>query len=447
MLEAGVNAVRLNMSHGSRDDQLRRLHMVRELSVEMDRPVAVLADLQGPKIRTGKLKNGEAVELVVGQMLVITTSDCPEGTAQRVGTTYSGLAKDLKEGDTILIDDGKMRLRVERVDGPDVHARIEVGGLLKNSKGLNLPGANVSAPALSEKDREDLTWAIENGVDFIALSFVRAARDIRHVKARIAEAGRTMPVIAKIERPEALSNIDGILAEADGIMVARGDLGIEISIERLPIVQKELIHRANKFGKLVITATQMLESMIEGEMPSRAEATDIANAVFDGTGVVMLSGETASGKHPVQTVAAMSSILLEAERSRYLPTFEPDPETLSFSRVGMSLSGAAHRIASEIAADAILISSLTPEAALLLSKRRGRVPMVCICTDRRMWQAYSMYWGIAAVLVDPATDLQALLESGIDSAIAHGFVRDAQQVVVISHFDDRHVAGIKLQRV
>jgi pyruvate kinase len=447
MLEAGVNAVRLNMSHGSRDDQLRRLKTVRSLSQEMDRPIAILADLQGPKIRTGKLKDGIPVELVPGATLIITTDPCPEGTVERVGTTYAGLSKDLKPGDTVLIDDGKMRLRVEDVEGADITTRIEVGGLLKNSKGLNLPGANVSAPALSEKDREDLAWAIENGVDFIALSFVRTARDVRHVKSRIAEAGRSVPVIAKIERPEALSNIDGILGEADGIMVARGDLGIEVSIERLPVVQKELILRANRLGKLVITATQMLESMIEGEMPSRAEATDIANAVFDGTGAVMLSGETATGKHPVQAVAAMSSILLEAEKSRYLPSLEPDPEAQTFSRSVLSLSGAAHRISVEINADAILISSRTPEPALLLSKRRGRVPMVCICTDERLWHAYCLYWGIAAVLVEPANDLQALLESGIDSAIAHGFVRDGQQAVILSHFDDKSVAGIKLQRI
>lgn len=447
MLEAGVNAVRLNMSHGGHADQLRRLKLVRELSREMDRPVAILADLQGPKIRTGKLKDGQPVELVPGAKLVITTDPCPEGTAQRVGTTYAGLSKDLKPGDTILIDDGKMRLRVEDVVGADITTTVEVGGLLKNSKGLNLPGANVSAQALSEKDREDLAWAIENGVDFIALSFVRAARDVRHVKSRIAEAGRSVPVIAKIERPEALSNIDGILAEADGIMVARGDLGIEVSIERLPVVQKELILRANRLGKLVITATQMLESMIEGEMPSRAEATDIANAVFDGTGAVMLSGETATGKHPVQAVAAMSSILLEAEKSRYLPVIEPDPEAQTFSRSVMSLTGAAHRISVEIGADAIILSSRTPEPALLLSKRRGRVPMVAICTEERQWHAYCLYWGIAAVLVEPATDLQALLETGIDSAIAHGFVRDGQQAVVLTHYDDRSVAGIKLQRI
>ncbi|MEK7412665.1 MAG: pyruvate kinase [Planctomycetota bacterium] len=447
MLEAGVNAVRLNMSHGNADAQLRRLKTIRSLSKEMDRPVAVLADLQGPKIRTGRLVGDQPVTLVPGKTLIITTADCPEGTADRVGTTYAGLSKDLKAGDAILIDDGKMRLTVEKIEGHEIYARIEVGGLLKNSKGLNLPGANLSAPALSDKDIEDLSWALANEVDFIALSFVRTARDVRHVKARIAEAGRSVPIIAKIERPDALSNIDGILAESDGIMVARGDLGVEISIERLPIVQKELIHRANQLGKLVITATQMLESMIEGEMPSRAEATDIANAVFDGTDVVMLSGETATGKHPVQTVVAMSSILLEAEKSRYLPTFEPDPEARTFSRMCMSLSGAAHRIVREVGADAILISSLTAEPALLLSKRRSRLPMICICTNERHWQAYCLYWGIVAVLVNQATDLQALLESGIDSAIAHEFVRDGQTMVVLSHFEDRSVAGIKVQRI
>jgi pyruvate kinase len=447
MFEAGVNAVRLNMSHGKHVDHQRRLETVRRLSLEMDRPVAVLADLQGPKIRTGLLKNDQPVELVPGSTLIITTAPCPEGTAERVGTTYAGLSKDLKTGDSVLIDDGRMRLTVTSVTGHDVHCRVVVGGWLKNSKGLNLPGANVSAPALSEKDRDDLAWALEHEVDFIALSFVRTARDVRHVRTRIAEAGHATPVIAKIEGPEAVANIDDILAEADGIMVARGDLGIEMSIERLPIIQKELILRANRLGKLVITATQMLESMIEGEMPSRAEATDIANAVIDGTGVVMLSGETAMGRHPIQTVRAMSAILLEAERSRYLPTFEPDPEAGTFSKVGVALSGAAHRLASELAADAILLSSRSTEPALLLSKRRGAATMVAICTDDRVWRSYCLYWGVVAVLVPLVHDLQAQIESGIDAAVSHGFLKDGDQSVILTHFEDRDVAGVRLHRI
>jgi pyruvate kinase len=213
------------------------------------------------------------------------------------------------------------------------------------------------------------------------------------------------------------------------------------------VVQKELILRANRLGKLVITATQMLESMIEGEMPSRAEATDIANAVFDGTDVVMLSGETAMGKHPVQTVAAMSAILLAAEQSRYLPSVEPDPAAGTFSKEGMSLSGAAHRMSNELDADVILISSRTPEPALLLSKRRGKCPTIAICTSDRLWRTYCLYWGVMAVLVPPAIDLQALIEAGIESAVSHNALQDGQRAVVLSYFDDRGVAGVRLQRV
>ncbi|MCS6971110.1 MAG: pyruvate kinase [Planctomycetota bacterium] len=447
MFEAGVNAVRLNLSHGARDDHRRRLAAVRELSRALDRPIAVVVDLQGPKIRIGRLRDDQPVELVAGQPFVITTAPCPLGDAQRVGTTYSELHRDVKPGDTVLIDDGRLRLRVTAVEDRDIRLLVEVGGPLKSSKGINLPGSAVSAPALSDKDREDLAWAIAQGVDYVALSFVRTARDIRHAKARIAELGAAVPVIAKIERPDAVSNIDSILAEADGIMVARGDLGIEISIERLPIVQKELILRANRLGKLVITATQMLESLIEGDMPSRAEATDIANAVFDGTDAVMLSGETAVGRHPVRAVQAMSAILLEAEKSRYLPSFELDPEAHTFSREVMSLSGAAHRLAVDTAAEAILISSATAEPALLLSKRRGRAPMICICTEPRRWQAYALSWGIAAVCVPASDDLQTLLERGIEAAIAQGLLRDGQRIVVLAHYAERGVASLKLQRV
>ncbi len=447
MLEAGVNAVRLNMSHGRHVDHLRRLELVRKLSAEMDRPVAVLADLQGPKIRTGLLKDGQPVELKPGAIITITNAPCPEGTAERVGTTYAGLSRDLKPGDTVLVDDGRMRLTVESVAGLDVNCRVVVGGWLKNSKGLNLPGANVSAPALSEKDREDLAWAIEHDIDFVALSFVRNARDVRHVRTRIAEAGRAIPVIAKIERPEAVGAIDDILAEADGIMVARGDLGIEMSIERLPIVQKELILRANRLGKLVITATQMLESMIEGEMPSRAEATDIANAVIDGTDAVMLSGETAMGRHPVEAVKAMSAILMEAERSRYLPCIEPDAKAETFSKTGMALADAAHRMAGSLGLDAILLSPRSTEPALLLSKRRGAAAMIAFCADEQVWRTYCLYWGVVAVLVPLAYDLQSQVEAGIEAAVSHKFLKDGDHTVILTHFEDRGVSGVRLHRV
>ncbi len=447
MFEAGVNVCRFNMSHGTHAEHLARLQQVRRISQELDRPVAVLVDLQGPKIRTGRLKDNAPVEWRVGEPTIITVADCPEGTAERVGTTYAGLAEDVKSGDVILVDDGRMRLRVEAVQGQEVHCRIEIGGLLKNNKGMNLPGVKVGVSSLSEKDKADLAWAIEQDVDFIALSFVRNARDVRHLKNRIGETGHAIPVIAKVERAEAVENIDEILAEADGIMVARGDLGVEISIPVLPIVQKDLILRANRLGKSVITATQMLESMIEGDIPSRAEATDIANAVFDGTDAVMLSGETTVGKNPVRVVQAMSSILLEAERSRYLPGEQLDTRATTFSPICMTVSRAADLMCRDLEAEAIMVFSKGTEMGLLLSKQRNRTSMIVVCQDERTWRAHCLIWGIAAVLVPPQHDLQDLLESGIESAIAHKFVRDGQRVVVAYGFPEQGVVHVKLHRV
>ncbi|MBN2801768.1 MAG: pyruvate kinase, partial [Deltaproteobacteria bacterium] len=286
MILEGMNVARFNMSHGDHESHEKNLQIIRTLSKEMDRPVAVLADLQGPKIRIGKLKGDIPVEWRAGDKTVITVAKCEDGTAARVGTSYKGLAGDVKHGDRILVDDGRLRLRVEKVEGDDVHCLIVVGGTLRSKKGINLPGVEVSAGALSSKDKSDLSWAIEHDVDYIALSFVRSARDVRNMRSRIAEAGRNIPIIAKIERVEAVEQIDEIIEASDGIMVARGDLGIELSIEQLPIIQKDLILQASKTGKLVITATQMLESMIENPIPTRAEATDVANAVFDGTDAV-----------------------------------------------------------------------------------------------------------------------------------------------------------------
>jgi pyruvate kinase len=447
MLEAGVNVVRLNMSHGNLADHERRLNLVRQLSRELNRPVASLADLQGPKIRLGKLAGDQPVTWVPGRTVVITTADCPDGGAERVGTSYLQLHQDVRPGDRMLVDDGRMELRVERVDGQDVHCRIITGGLLKSRKGLNLPGVKVSAPSLSDKDKEDLSWAITNEVDYIALSFVRQGRDVRHVRNRIAESGKRIPVIAKIERAEAVAALDEILAEADGIMVARGDLGVEISLAALPVVQKELILRANRMGKLVITATQMLESMIENDIPTRAEATDIANAVFDGTDAVMLSGETAAGKHPVAAVAAMTRILLESEASRYVPSVELDPSSAHCSPVSRSISGAAHQLSRELEADAIVVFSRRSEKALLLSKRRGRIPMIAVCHDERQWRAYCLFWGVVAELVPQKENLQDLLETGIEAAVQQKLLRDGQNVVVIFGFSDQGVVSLRLHQV
>ncbi|MBA3685860.1 MAG: pyruvate kinase [Planctomycetes bacterium] len=447
LFRAGMNVARLNMSHGNQDDHLRRLHLVRTISKEMERPIAVLADLQGPKIRTGKLVGDLPVQWKSGGRTVITVADLPQGTAERVGTTYSGLAKDVRQGSTILVDDGRMRLQVDEIVGDDIRCTIVVGGTLKNNKGINLPGVQVSAPSLSEKDKSDLAWAIANDVDYVALSFVRNARDVRNLKHRIAESGRVIPIIAKIEKPEAVENIDEILAEADGIMVARGDLGIEISTERLPVVQKGLIAAANRAGKLVITATQMLESMIENPIPTRAESSDVANAIFDGTDAVMLSGETAAGKYPVEAVAEMMRIAVEAEGSPYMPKLVLDAKAATFDHFSMALTGAADLLTRELPANGIMLFAHGSEKALLLSKRRGSMPMIALCHEERTWRQLSLYWGIVPLLVPFKEDLQDLLETGTAEALRHEIFRDGDTVVIIVGFSTTGANSIRIHHV
>ena len=447
MFHAGMNVCRLNMSHGDHPDHLQRLDLVRKLSKEMERPVAVLADLQGPKIRTGRLKGGGPVELKAGSPITITVADCPEGDATRVGTTYPGLAQDLSVGAVLLIDDGRIRLTVEDLDGDDIHCSVTVGGLLRNNKGINLPGTKVSAPSLSEKDKNDLAWAIAHQVDYIALSFVRTARDVRNVKHRIAESGRAIPIIAKIEKPEAVQNIDEILAEADGIMVARGDLGIEISTQKLPVVQKELIARANRLGKLVITATQMLESMIENPIPTRAETSDVANAIFDGSDAIMLSGETATGKHPVEAVAEMMRIAVEAEGSAYMPAVKVDKSCQLFDAQTYAMASAADHLARELNAAGIVVFSNDLGKAQLLSKRRPERPVVAMCYDITTWRQLSVYWGLVPLLVPQREDPQDQLEAGIDECLRHHIFKDGDLVVVLAGVSKSGANTIKIHQV
>jgi pyruvate kinase len=447
MFQAGLNVARLNMSHGDHADHLKRLTMIRAISAELERPVAVLADLQGPKIRVGRLLDNQPVEWVPGAKTIITVAECPAGTAERVGTTYLGLAKDVEVGNILLIDDGRMRVQVDRIDGDDIVCTILVGGWLKSNKGINLPGVKVSTPSLSEKDKADLAWAIENNVDYIALSFVRTARDVRNLKNRIGESGRTIPIIAKIEKGEAVSGIDEILTEADGIMVARGDLGIEISTQRLPVVQKDLIASANRLGKIVITATQMLESMIESPIPTRAESSDVANAIFDGSDAVMLSGETASGKYPVEAVAEMTRIAVEAEKSPYMATVKLDRDATTFNHYAMAMSGAADFLSRELSANGIMILSHGTDKALLLSKRRGRVPMVALCYDEATWRRMSLFWGIVPLMVPYLENLQDLLERSAEECIRHGIFHDGDMVVVISGVSQSGANTIKVHQI
>ena len=435
LLLAGANVCRFNMSHGSHEDHSRRLFLLRSISEDIDRPTAVLADLQGPKIRLGKFADGK-VTWDVGKDVVITTDDLPLGTAERVGTTYKELSDDVNPGDTILIDDGRLRLTVLEVKGNDIHCTVVVGGIASNNKGINLPGVGVSAASLTDKDKDDLTWALENDVEFIALSFVSSATDIRNVKRRIAAAGKRIKVIAKIERLEAVDRMESIIAESDGIMVARGDLGIEINTERLPVVQKHLIARANAHGKLVITATQMLESMVHNPIPTRAESSDVANAIFDGTDAVMLSAETAAGAYPIEAAREVLNIAVEAEESPYMPTIELDRSIVGASDISFAVAQATNSLAKDMNADAVMVFCESAEQARLLSKLRCSGRIICCCHDEITWRQLSPYWGSVPIRVDACTDPQDHLDAGLAEARRIGVLAEDSTVVVVMGSND-----------
>jgi len=311
LIAAGVDVFRLNLSHGTRADHKRRIDTVRDVSAGFMRQVAILMDIQGPKIRIGKVQEGGVI-LKEGSVITITTEDMI-GNEEVVPTTYRGLPEDLSAGDRILIDDGLLELKVDSVSGSEVRCIVVYGGLLKDHKGINLPGVDVSAPAFTEKDRGDVDFGVGEEVDFFALSFVRTVGDIKQLRDYLEGRGSRTPILSKIETDTAIKNLDGIVTNSDGVMVARGDLGVELSAEDVPILQKQIIEMARKAGKPVITATQMLDSMMVSPRPTRAEASDVANAVFDGTDAVMLSGETASGKYPVKSVEMMGRIIDKAE--------------------------------------------------------------------------------------------------------------------------------------
>ena len=448
LVRAGVEIFRFNMSHGNHADHQARLDIVRQVSRELEVPLAVLADLQGPKIRTCRLLNDAAVEWKEGAAVVVTVAPCPEGTANRIGTTYPGLADDVMPGALLLVDDGRMKLRVERVVGDDIHCTVAVGGLLKNNKGINLPGVEVHTPSLSDKDIEDLNWALQNGVDAIAMSFVRTAMDVRNLKSRITRTGRYVPIIAKIEKPEAVENVDQILAAADGIMVARGDLGIEISTQKLPVVQKHLIQRANRMGKIVITATQMLESMIENPIPTRAESSDVANAIFDGTDAVMLSGETAYGKYPEEAVREMTRIAKEAEASNYLHVTEPDRDTAQgLDRMSFALAAAADALARDLPAHAVMIINDDGEIARLLGKRRRNVPLICPCSDETSWRRMVLHWGCVPLLIPGVSDRRGLFQAAVTTCLKQRSLHEGDTVVVVSGSGESNVDSITVRQV
>jgi pyruvate kinase len=390
LLHAGMDVARLNFSHSSHADHAHSIAMLRAAAVKIERPIAILADLQGPKIRTGPLAGRTPVQLQSGHRFVITTARVL-GDSTRVSTTFRPLPREVHRGDRVLLSDGLIELRVEQVRGQEVICQVVNGGALGEHKGINLPGVRLRVPALTPKDRQDLAFALKHGANYIAASFVRRPEDVLIAKTLIRRAGKDTPVIAKLEKPEAIENLDAILRVADGVMVARGDLGVEMNPERVPVVQKTIISRARQFRRPVITATQMLESMTENPRPTRAEASDVANAIFDGSDAVMLSAETASGKYPVEAVAMMASIIEEAEAS--ITEFaRPAPqEKLKVAETVAELVCHASR---ELHMKLIAVFTHSGFTARLVSRYRPLVPIVAFSPEAETRRRLALIWGV-----------------------------------------------------
>jgi len=427
LVEAGMDVARLNMSHGGYAEHLMRLENTRAAAKTVGRAVGVLADLQGPKIRLGRFAAGPQ-NLQVGATFTITIDDV-QGTAERCGTTYKGLPGDVSPGDLILIDDGKLTLRATEVTSTDVVTEVVVGGPVSNNKGINLPGVAMSVPAMSEKDAEDLRWALGQGVDMIALSFVRSAEDIKAVHKIMDEEGRRVPVIAKIEKPQAVENLDEIVDAFDAIMVARGDLGVELPLEDVPLVQKQIVSAARRWAKPVIVATQMLESMISSPRPTRAEASDVANAILDGADAVMLSGETSVGDYPVVTVQTMARIVDNVEQHGFgqITDVDWDPHTTS----GV-ITKAAAEVAQRMGAKFLVAFTHSGDSARRLARLRSEIPILAFTPIEQTQAALTLTWGVETFLVPMVGHTDDMIRQ-VDLALTQsGKIAEGELVIIVA---------------
>jgi len=436
MVTAGVNAVRINMSHGTHETHAEAINATRSVAQKLGVPISILVDLSGPKIRTRTLQDGKAVELIAGEPFTITTRDVVGG-ATEVSTNFSELPAAVSPGATILLDDGALELRVEEVSGQDVRTQVVVGGVLKERKGINLPNTPLPIPSMTPKDHEDLVWAMTQNVDYIALSFVRTAQDCREVKDEIKRLNtRTMGralLVAKIEKAEAIENLDEIIAETDGVMVARGDLGVETSVELVPVYQKRIISRAVAHDKFVITATQMLQSMIESPNPTRAEASDVANAVWDGTDAVMLSAETASGSYPVEAVRTMARIIDSAETLK--PTELRRPVKFSLpptGRTSQALCKAAAYAAREVMTEKVAVFTESGLMARRLSSIRSGLQTFGLTTSQDAYNQLALIWGVQPFVHEAAWSTREMLKIGERVLIEDGAVEDGETIVMMA---------------
>jgi len=446
LVRAGADVVRINFSHAEYDQFRRVIALVRKLSDKFGRPLGILGDLQGPKIRTGKLKGGKPVRLVPGDECIITTQQV-EGTAKRLSTTYHALPKDVKSNQRILLADGALAMEALETSEAEVRCRVLVGGRLSEHQGINLPGTTITAPAITEKDAADLEFCLAEGVDYIALSFVRKARDILDLRRRIKKQGADTPIVAKIEKPQALKNIEAILNATDAVMVARGDLGVEMAPETVPLAQKRLIAMSNLLGKPVITATQMLESMTRNPQPTRAEASDVANAIFDGTDAVMLSAETAIGKYPAAAVETMARIARAVEGASFSESARANGSRTEWQRhydldvgeiagadessVQMAAADAAVSAARDLGA-AIIVFTLSGLTAMKIAKRRPSSPIYALTPAPQTYRRLSMVWGITPLRTALGEQTDAILAAGERMLLESRCLKKGDMAVIVS---------------
>jgi pyruvate kinase len=429
MIMAGLDVVRLNFSHGDYEAHAAVIRCVRQLSDELEVPIAILGDLRGPRIRVGEIEGG-TVTLEPGATVVLTP-ETVVGTAQRVSISFPGLAGDLKPGDCLLVDDGDVELRVEKLDADGaIHCHVEEGGTLSSRRGINLPGIRVSLPSVTDKDEQDMAFAVEQGIDFLALSFVQSAADVRSLKQRLAALGADIPVIAKIEKKGALDDIDAIIEEAYGVMVARGDLALEMSFEEVPVAQKRIIAKCRAAAVPVITATQMLESMMHETHPTRAEATDVANAVFDGTDALMLSGETAIGQYPVETIATMAAIAARAEAAWLSGDVAELPDLPPVASIDFTIAYLSHVAAHQLNAAAIVTYTQSGSTARRLCRHRPHAPILALTPQPITRRRLALSWGVWPILSDEIDDVLQVSTHAVDQARQCGLAQTGDAVVI-----------------
>jgi len=442
-----MDVARLNFSHGDREFHRRAISNIRQLSSGLARPVAILMDLQGIKIRTGELQGGEVVQLEKGSRFIITTEPVI-GTQERVTTSYQQFAEDLHPGDRVLLSDGLIQLVVLETSPSEAVCQVVNGGRLAEHQGINLPGVRITAPALTAKDLEDLKFGIEQEVDFLALSFVRSAEDVRALREKVSQHGSDIPIVAKLENPLAIQNLQEILAISEGVMVARGDLGVEMEPEKVPVLQKQIIEQANDQGKLVITATQMLESMVEQPRPTRAEASDVANAVFDGSDALMLSGETAMGRFPAESVRMMGKIIQEAEQATSR-LYRGRPSS-GFPGFPEAVCDAAYHASQAIDAKAIVAFTQTGSTALLISSYRPDTAILGLTPHPQVLNRLALYWGVQPILMKEIAHVDQLIRELEKLLLERGLVQQGDNLIVLTGapiVERGHTSLMKLHRI